>query len=176
MIFSSFIPTLIKDYLKIKYLNKWFFSSKEVGCKNFFLVKSLLFIGAGAGAGQKRTGSATLCVDVLTISYVMCKGPGGGLVCPLRPRYSQEKGYNKYNYSITTTLIDCRGSLPSWVECLKNDFVILSSGQEQFCPKKFCPFLKSKIKLNIFSLQNFTFGDCWSIRKIFAKFQKNLDF
>ena len=35
----------------------------KVGCcLKKIMVESLLFIGAGAGAGQKRTGSATLTV------------------------------------------------------------------------------------------------------------------
>ena len=39
-----------------------FFSKEDGMLKKFKMVKSLLFIGAGVGAGQKRTGSATLPV------------------------------------------------------------------------------------------------------------------
>ena len=67
--------------------NKWILSSKEVGrfrYVNFFYIvqlQSLLFIGAGAGetipgAGQKRTGSATL--DATKVSYTVYWMRGGG--------------------------------------------------------------------------------------------------
>ena len=54
---------------KQKLRNKLIFSSKEVGTvcckKNCSIVQSLLFIGAGAGAGQKRTGSSTLMISMI---------------------------------------------------------------------------------------------------------------
>ena len=62
MMFSSFIPTLIKGYLKSKYRAlkiKWIFSSKEGGMllKKCFMVESLLFLEARAGAGEKKSGA-----------------------------------------------------------------------------------------------------------------------
>ena len=57
MIFSLLVPTLIKGYLKNKYvqINEIFIVRKKECCKKkCFIVESLLFIGAGAGAGEKK--------------------------------------------------------------------------------------------------------------------------
>ena len=56
MLFSWFIPTLIKGYLKSKYLKINYFFQMEGGLLiKKITVESLLFIEAGAGAGEKKT-------------------------------------------------------------------------------------------------------------------------
>ena len=57
MLFSWFIPTLIKGYLKSKYLKiNYFFEMEGVMLLiKKITVESLLFIEAGAGAGEKKT-------------------------------------------------------------------------------------------------------------------------
>ena len=60
MIFSLLAPTLIKVYLKNKYLQlNEVFLARKVGMliKTNFMIESLLFIGVGAGAGEKNTRS-----------------------------------------------------------------------------------------------------------------------
>ena len=59
MKFSSLVPTLIKRLFKkqILKINEIFLVRKKEFCLNFFMVESLLFIGAGAGAGEKNTRS-----------------------------------------------------------------------------------------------------------------------
>ena len=59
-VFSSFVPTFIKGYLKNKYLKIIeFFLVKKVECcfTKILMAESLLFKGAESGAGEKKSGA-----------------------------------------------------------------------------------------------------------------------